>query len=371
MAAASAQKDPLWPGISEARKAAILAAGNPAGSLAHLEYFKLWDGEREIPGPRHNPLIVALGKAGEITWWNNDDDAYCAAVLNGVIVVAGGISTKSALARSFAENGYGTTLAYPVPGAIFVQPRNGIDSIFGHTGLVDHVSADGKRMTVINANVQNMIKFSTYPVSSALPGGFIWPEGIPMTEAARAAAEAYRKGKGRPTAIGAPADASVRLRALLVTGMSGEDVRELQRRLARLGIKPALSGTGYYGIKTEEAVTNFQIANGSLDVDGDAGPATQRAIEVALEAHETKAAQERAVAKSAAPITTAGAAGAGAVISVVNEAKGTLDTFGSMAATVGPLGEIAVAAVLAAGIAVVAYLVWRKVRGRRVTEAPA
>ncbi len=65
----------------------------------------------------------------------------------------------------------------------------------------------------------------------------------------------------------------------LQSGSKGERVRALQHALARLGYD--LRGTGYYGFNTERAVTNFQTRHG-LEVDGEAGPETAKAIEAAL-----------------------------------------------------------------------------------------
>lgn len=59
--------------------------------------------------------------------------------------------------------------------------------------------------------------------------------------------------------------------------MQGDDVRQLQLALARLGYP--LTGTGYFGGATDTAVEDFQRRHG-LHVDGDVGPITARAIDI-------------------------------------------------------------------------------------------
>lgn len=58
-------------------------------------------------------------------------------------------------------------------------------------------------------------------------------------------------------------------------GMSGDDVRELQLELAKLGF--ALKGTGYFGPATDVAVETFQRRSG-LVVDGEVGSETLKAL---------------------------------------------------------------------------------------------
>ena len=61
---------------------------------------------------------------------------------------------------------------------------------------------------------------------------------------------------------------------VLTAGMSGDQVRRLQQRLAELGFLASSYVTGVYDTQTQQAVRNFQQANG-LAADGQAGSATQ------------------------------------------------------------------------------------------------
>lgn len=58
--------------------------------------------------------------------------------------------------------------------------------------------------------------------------------------------------------------------------LHGDDIRELQRRLNRLGFDAGYDD-GIYGVQTFDAVRDFQLNTG-LDVDGIAGPSTVDAL---------------------------------------------------------------------------------------------
>lgn len=70
-------------------------------------------------------------------------------------------------------------------------------------------------------------------------------------------------------------------RTILKKGMTGEDVRELQEKLCKLGYK--VEADGEYGTKTFCAVAKFQEANNVTPVDGEAGPVTMTVIDSLLE----------------------------------------------------------------------------------------
>ena len=61
---------------------------------------------------------------------------------------------------------------------------------------------------------------------------------------------------------------------VLKAGMSGDQVRRVQQRLSELGYLSASFVTGVYDTATQQAVRQFQTANG-LSVDGTAGVSTQ------------------------------------------------------------------------------------------------
>lgn len=65
----------------------------------------------------------------------------------------------------------------------------------------------------------------------------------------------------------------------LSKGMSHSDVEELQDLLMTKGVFPYHTSTGYFGEITEKSVTDFQRRN-NLQVDGIAGPETNRALQI-------------------------------------------------------------------------------------------
>lgn len=153
-------------------------AADPVGSTTAgaskapwLEYMLNYVGLKEVPGPTHNPTIVQWGKDAGITWWNNDEDAWCAVAVNGALVNTGYPSTKSALARSFVN--YGRKLNKVKAGAIVVFPR-GSNPTYGHVGVVSEVLSNGM-IKIVSGNVSNMQKISTRYVSEILDGGIRWP----------------------------------------------------------------------------------------------------------------------------------------------------------------------------------------------------
>lgn len=96
-------------------------------------------------------------------------------------------------------------------------------------------------------------------------------------------------------------------RPILKKGMSGEDVKELQEKLVKLGYDTG--GTdGEYGTKTFIAVAKLQEENHITPVDGEAGPVTMAVIDSLLEelpaVHEPAAGTAEILAALAAYLQT-------------------------------------------------------------------
>lgn len=82
---------------------------------------------------------------------------------------------------------------------------------------------------------------------------------------------------------------------ILKNGMTGDDVKELQTCLIGLDYDCGIWGAdGEFGDATEQAVEQFQHANGCM-VDGEFGPETLAALEKALEEAEAPVAEARYV----------------------------------------------------------------------------
>lgn len=77
-------------------------------------------------------------------------------------------------------------------------------------------------------------------------------------------------------------DVPIARRKILKKGMSGEDVRELQEKLVKLGYNTG-GVEGEYGTKTFFAVAKLQGEHQLTPVDGEAGPVTMAVIDSLLE----------------------------------------------------------------------------------------
>jgi len=301
----------LWRGISPAKRRQIEASPYP-----HLEWMRARVGEKEIPGPDANPLIVEAAKAAGIDWYRSDETAWCAVILYGALAAVGLPTKASALAQSFRE--YGTPLAYPVKGAIGVIPR-GRKAWQGHVFVIDEVRGDTLR--TIDGNVSNAIRTSTVKASTLFSDGIRWPEGLPMTPDALEAADMSRAPRG---------DFGDRL---LRKGAKGDDVEDLQRALNRVGAVPTLHVDGLFGRGTERAVRHFQAAEG-LAIDGIVGPNTAAALETAMQEEDAgelvkggqKIEQRKGAVAGGAAVATGGAAVAGDLIAGAQDHVWTIST---------------------------------------------
>lgn len=269
-----------------------------------LDYLVRHIGLKEIPGPKHNARIVEWGRDAGISWWNNDEDAWCAVAVNGALVNTGYPSTRSALARSFTR--YGTRLSAPVRGAIVVFPR-GKNPLYGHVGIVEEVGGDGT-VTVVNGNVSDRVKRSVFRIASIVPDGIRWPPGAPRLPAKPAKDDAEWGAR------------------VLRKGQRGSDVAALQRDLnvLRYGLDP----DGIFGARTANAVQRFQARRG-MDATGEADAATLAALTAAVSARREREDKREAGKRAGGPMAGAGAvvaagaaaASAGAPLSAGNGAS--------------------------------------------------
>lgn len=128
-------------------------------------------GTREIPGVRHEPLILS--------WWRwikrggikSDEVPWCAAFVGAMLEQCGIVSTRFESARSYAT--WGFRLPRPVLGCIAVFSRNG----GGHVGFVVGKTGDGK-LLILGGNQSDEVNIRAIGTERLV--GLRWPNGEPI-----------------------------------------------------------------------------------------------------------------------------------------------------------------------------------------------
>jgi uncharacterized protein (TIGR02594 family) len=105
-------------------------------------------GQRDYPGPRHNPRVVEYFNTTSLQA-NNDETSWCSAFVNWCMLQARQRGTNNAAARSWL--GYGQALDNPRPGCIVVLWRQSPSSWKGHVGFFDGFDV-GNRIRLLGGN---------------------------------------------------------------------------------------------------------------------------------------------------------------------------------------------------------------------------
>ena len=110
-------------------------------------------------------LTIAEGYKG--TNPTRKNSLWCADFMNLVLAQSGAKTSKSSMARSFAN--YGTRLSGPQIGAIAVFARG---KTGGHVGIVKGIDARGNPI-IISGNHNRRVGEGTYPRNSVI--AYVWP----------------------------------------------------------------------------------------------------------------------------------------------------------------------------------------------------
>lgn len=135
--------------------------------IAHKEMFSHamdFYGEAEIIGSKHNSKIVKFFHEIGFDWINDDETAWCSAVLNYLAKETGYERSGELDARSWLDVGKKTT--NPTVGDIVVIWRVSPDSWQGHVGMF--IRDDGINVWILGGNQSNQFKISAYPRSRVL-----------------------------------------------------------------------------------------------------------------------------------------------------------------------------------------------------------
>lgn len=108
--------------------------------LSWMRIARSYLGQREVKGAVHNAAIVELFKLSGHAWVKDDETAWCAAFVGGVMARAGIPGSGSLAAKSY--EGWGQPLPRPLYGAIGVKNRAGGAAWQGHVGFVVGATAD-------------------------------------------------------------------------------------------------------------------------------------------------------------------------------------------------------------------------------------
>lgn len=130
-----------------------------------------WLGLREIPGPQHQPQILGWWEAIKQSY-RDDETAWCAAYVGGVLEECGIPSTRSAAARSYEK--YGEAITTPTYGAITVFWRGSKSGWQGHVAFLVGVTKSGE-LLCLGGNQGDAVTVAKFDRTRLL--GFRFPRG--------------------------------------------------------------------------------------------------------------------------------------------------------------------------------------------------
>ena len=122
-------------------------------------------GVKEIPGKKHNPIIVEWTKR-VFSWATDDEIAWCSTFLNAMAQDAGLVGSGKGNARSWLK--VGTEVKEPVLGDVAIFWRVSPTDWRGHVAIFTGYSVDGKNLLVLGGNQGNQVNISKYPISRLL-----------------------------------------------------------------------------------------------------------------------------------------------------------------------------------------------------------
>lgn len=124
-------------------------------------------GEKEIPGVKHNPLIIRWGRMFA-SWFNTDETAWCSAFVNAMAAEAGYERSGKLNARSWLEVGMPVQARFARTGDVVIFWRVAKDSWEGHVGFVVSRDAEARTVRVLGGNQNDSVSIATYSESMLL-----------------------------------------------------------------------------------------------------------------------------------------------------------------------------------------------------------
>lgn len=140
-------------------------------ALAYLDYARTLIGIKEIPGAKHNPIIVGwLKELG--TWYYDDETPWCGTFVAHVLNKHGRQIPKYWMRALAWDETVCTKLSRPAYGCIVTFKRKG----GGHVGFVVGEDKAG-RLLVLGGNQSNAVNIMAFDKSRVV--GYYWskPKG--------------------------------------------------------------------------------------------------------------------------------------------------------------------------------------------------
>lgn len=143
-----------------------------------LALARKYIGQKEIPGPRHNPLIVRMWERIKASF-RDDETPWCSAFVGSVLELSGIQSSRSAAARSYQN--WGVKIDKPIPGCIVVFWRGSPKGYSGHVGFVTGMTRNGN-LVVLGGNQGDAVSEAAFTMDRVV--SYRWPLGVPVPQEA-------------------------------------------------------------------------------------------------------------------------------------------------------------------------------------------
>lgn len=134
-------------------------------------------GTAEIPGSKHNPLIIDWWKKIKQGGIKDDETAWCAAFVGGVLEECNITSSRSAGAQSYKN--WGVKIAGPAVGAVVTFWRDSPQSWKGHVGFVVGKDQAGNLM-VLGGNQADGVNIKPFATGRVL--AYSWPKSMELPQ---------------------------------------------------------------------------------------------------------------------------------------------------------------------------------------------
>lgn len=231
-------------------------------------------------GPNNYNKYADDPKVIQLYGWCPQNQPWCCTFANWCYLNAFGYDIGSRLTYGGTAACSNSAQLFMNAGAYVHMPEVGDQAFFysgggiNHTGIV--VKVDGSLFTTVEGNYSDKVSLVQHNIGHSDVAGF----GRPCWNIVEGSGS-VPDDPGQPVTLPQPQS-----RTILRRGMMGLDVQDLQEKLNRLGYDCG-EADGIYGGNTFKAVAAFQEDH-HLEVDGIAGPQTQKALDEALAGGDEK-----------------------------------------------------------------------------------